>query len=317
MEHEVGGRIEEPGASTSVRTSAKLGAKLVTSTTADRLSLWFLTAVFAGTLVMSAQTLWWVWHEPVQIDSRSRWDILHTFTFFLGREPWFRWPLVIGGVAVLAIFAGVALRRRWGISMTLPCSMVLLSLMLGAWFAARAMEPRQFVSRSIYVQTARTALIIALLTHGTSALLAIRLLRRQILDSTTVIRVAMGVLCVPLAALPAVWIGDGARNPGSMAALIFAPLAVIAAALVMIAWPRRASAMIVLGAIGLALVSYVTMLVIFLGEKPRRHHLYSENASFTLVATSLAVPALLALLGLVLIIRQHLNTHQPAPTADS
>lgn len=288
-------------------------ARVSVSTSADRASLWFVGVVLALTTAMSAQTVWWMWHPPLEHDRSSSWSMLRIIAAAIKGYGW-RGPLVGGGILMALAAGGVARRRLWGLALALPCSALLCSATLIARHIALSEGPREYVPRSPYVQTTTGLALVVLASHGAAALLGFRLLWRQPPASPTApLRGAMSLLAFPTAAVLLLWLDDGRSQAAAVQLIVLAAAAAVLAVLAAAIRPRRATLRAAIATCAAALALQAACVAHLLVQRPHPWRFYSETAQEGLPMVAATAPALLIFLGLCLLLRRRATPRHADP----
>lgn len=288
----------------------------------DRASVWLVALVFTATTAISLQVVWWSWHpaqelDSHKLDSHGTWDILSIVVSAAGLNAWVHWLLVAGAAVVALAAIGIILQRAWGYLLALPCSASLIACAVLARYVAVFSEPRQYVSRSPYVQAATVVALITVVSHGAAVILGVRLLCRRPVR-LVLARLTLATLAVLVAGLPGIWIHEhlpgGARNAVMMCACAAAALA----ALVACCLPRRGAVLASIGVSVTALAVLAVGLMLHLRDRPRRGGLYSRAAEQAIGEVVVVVPYVLALIAVCIVLRYHLaGAHGPKATAQA
>jgi hypothetical protein len=275
----------------------------------DRASVWSVALVFTATTAVSFQTVWWSWHPVRELEGHATWDLLAIVVSAAGLKAWVRW-LLVGGAALVALAAtGVIMQRAWGFLLALPCSASLIVCTLLARYAAIFSEPRQYVSRSHYVQAATVVALVTLVSHGAAMMLGVRLLCGRPVR-LVLARLTLAALAVLVAGLPGLWIHQHLPGGTRNAVMVCACAAAALAALIACCLPRRGAVLASIGVSITALAVLAVGLMLHLHDRPRRGGLYSRAGEQAIGEVVVAAPLVLALIAICIVLRYHLaGTH--------
>ena len=267
--------------------------------------MWFVALVFAATMAIGAQTVWWSWHPAHEVDGHATWDLLYVVVSYAGRFAVVRWFLVLGAALVSLAAIGIVLQRAWGFLLALPCSASLIAVALLARYVAIFEEPPQFVARSHYVQDATAIALATVASHGASIILGVRLLCRKPVR-LALARLVLGALAAMIAGVPGIWMYEHLPGGTRNAMMVCACAAVAVAALIACCLPKRVTVLATMGVSLTALVVLAVGLVLHLHDRPRRGDLYSEAAELAICQIAVTAPLVVALVGVCIVLRCHL-----------